>query len=122
MGQAIAKAVRLQIVKELESGKSRQQIAADLKVGYSSVRRFCTAYKAGGEAALDNAYANCGPKDIKFDLLIYRSCCWLKHLHRDWGVAYILIKIQQRYGATYDLPKERTVQLWFKQKGYSKKN
>ena len=120
MGKAIDKSIRLRIVQEHSLGKSCKELALAYNIGYKSVLRFCKAYKQGGEDGLNNSYKNCGTDELKFAHLIYRSACWLKYLHPNWGAAYILIQLEKRHGSTYELPNERTAQLWFKQKGYNK--
>ena len=121
MGKAICKNIRERIIEDYCSGKSCKELSLTYNISYKSVLRFCKAYKLEGISALNNDYVNCGSTAIKFDVLIYRSICWLKYLHPKWGAAYILLQIEKRHGSTYKLPSERTVQFWFVQKGYHRR-
>ena len=118
MGKAISMHLRELIVKDRESGKSLMQISQEQNLSYSTVRNLWKRYQQVGIKGLAPNYSNCGPKQVKTAYPIYRRVMWLKRRHPKWGAPYIRTLLQQRY-PTMVLPSARTMQLWFRKKGYN---
>lgn len=120
MGKAIAISLRRQIIQEWSSKRiSFKDLASKFGISYNTIRSLCKDYSTKGEAAFFTHYGNCGQRGLQFEPLIYRAACYLKFLHRDWGAPYIHSILVERY-SQYQIPSERTLQIWFKQKGYQK--
>lgn len=119
MGSSTPYHIRQKIVEHKEEGHNLAQISRMLEVPYTTVRGIWQRYEQRGQKGLSTDYSNCGPKDIKSDRLIYRSALWLKRLHPSWGAPYIRTILEQRYTNKH-LPSERTMQKWFRSKGYNK--
>jgi transposase len=116
MPQSINPLVREQVISIYKETGNYAEVSRQTDVCYHSVRRLCKRYEREGDHGLIPKYANCGPKEIKSDPLIYRSACWLKRLHGKWGADFILLKLKERYPDRW-VPTSRTLQNWFLVKG-----
>jgi len=105
--------IRLQMVKDCESGISYNQVAQKYNVRFNTVKTLHQRYLTHGQKGIQPHYQNCGKHLPSRDNLTYRSTCWLKRLHQDWGAQFIIIKIKERY-PKMELPTARTLQRWFK--------
>jgi IS30 family transposase len=78
-------------------GTSMRQIALQEKISYDAVKRLIQRYKTEGEKGLIPKYAQCGLKRRYESELSYRLVRLYKHYHPQWGVAYILMKLKDKY-------------------------
>lgn len=109
--------IRHAIISEKQSGKSLSQISQDRNISYSTVKRIWQVYQQHGKQGLIAQYSNCGPQRPKF-YRMYRRSTWLKKRHPSWGAPFILTILAERY-AHEVLPSERTLQKWFRTKGFN---
>ncbi len=109
---------RRQVILEKESGKSLIQISQERKMSYSTLKRIWQSYKKSGASGLELKYTHCGPKAPKY-YRIYRMSTWLKRRHPNWGAPYILTLLHDKYPLAA-LPTARTLQKWFRAKGFNK--
>jgi transposase len=119
MPSALLPCIRQQIVEQKSRGLSLLDIAEQNHLSYSTVRNIYKRYKTQGIQGLKPLYNHCHRPGPKPDALHYRAAVWLKRRHSDWGAAFIIVKLQQRY-TDMALPTERTLQRWFKAQGLSK--
>ncbi len=113
MPLALATSVRRRIVEAHRGGESLKAIALRENLSYSCVRTYWHRYRQRGLEGLAPDYQNCGRQGPGNDQLIYRAARYLKFLHREWGAAFIRLKLRQRYPA-HRVPSVRTMQRWFK--------
>lgn len=110
---------RKAIVDRHRSGEKLNSLAKELGYSYSGVRKIWRLYREEGTKGLYPKYANCGKPSRDRTDLVYRSACWLKHLHRKWGADFIKQVLERRHPQLV-VPHERTLQRWFHSKGYNK--
>lgn len=97
MGQAKSIAVRQQIIQMKQSGQTHAQVAASLQIGVGTVQNILNRYKAGGAPALSVSYDRCGRRVGHEDEVAFRLVRFVKHLHPDWGVPLIRLKVSEKY-------------------------
>lgn len=119
MGKPIDFASRQLIVKDCEAGLSYSEVSRKYTVRYNTVKNFHQRFLEKGMKGLQPHYFNCGKQKPTKDNLIYRTSCWLKHLHPQWGAPFILIKLKERYPEQV-FPTARNLQRWFKTEGLNK--
>ena len=102
MGQAIDSSRRLEIIKSRqEENLSYRAIADRYKVSYNTVRTLCQTYEERGQSALVPDYSKCGRVVDPIAERSYRLVRLVRHFHPEWGVPYILTRIEVDYP---DLP------------------
>lgn len=116
MAAALPPATRRRILQGYLAGQAYSALANAFRVNVRTVRSLCQRFEAEGEAGLVPRYAQCGPKQIRSDRLLYRAACFLKRRHPKWGAAFIQLQLEERY-PDMPLPAVRTMQRWFKARG-----
>lgn len=110
MGQPISSSLRLEIVTARREEKlSYRALATRFKVHYHTARNICISYAERGEAALVPDYSACGRPIKTAAEKVYRLVRLIYHFHPDWGVPYILTRIEIAY-PELPLQSERTYQ------------
>lgn len=98
MGQALSASLRLKIIKaRTEEKLSYRAIAARFGINHHSVGRLCKAYEEHGRGCLVPDYSNCGKKISTQAEKVYRLVRLVRHFHSEWGVPYILTRIEVAY-------------------------
>ena len=97
MGQAKDVLLRQQITLDSKLGDSYSSLAVRYGLSYNTVRTICIRYKELGEAGLIPRYANCGRQVAEESERTFRLVRLLKHLHPNWGVGYILVRLRRDY-------------------------
>ena len=121
MGRATDLSRRKKIVDQKLAGQTLKAISEQMNLPFSTVRRIWRRYRDRGPKGLAADYTSCGQHfDLSNDL-VYRSACYLKFLHPMWGAPLIRILLEKRYTCRgLSIPSSRSLQRWFKQKGYNK--
>lgn len=115
MGQALSLALREQIQRLQQCGKSHSYISESLGLKFYTVRKLCREFKRRG--SIEPNYQNCrGISPISRK--VFTSAITLKKRHQGWGAERIRIELQVRY------PKERipsltTLRTYFRSAGVS---
>jgi len=110
MGQPLPASLRLEIVKTKEAEKiNYKDLASQFKVHYHTARNLCLSYEERGECALVADYSNCGRRIDPDAEKAYRLVRLTRHFHPDWGVPYIVTRIETAY-PNLVLQSERTYQ------------
>lgn len=97
MAQAKDILLRQQIGADHKQGASYSSLARHYSVSYNTVRSICISYEEFGERGLLPHYFNCGRSTSSVAERSFRLVRLLKHLHPEWGVAYILVRIGRDY-------------------------
>ncbi len=101
MAQAKDAQLRLKIVADRNHGVSYTELAKRYGINYHTVRTLCLRYKTQGQSGLLPKYSNCG-RHIKAEHeKCFRLVRLIKHLHSDWGIPYIVVRIKESFP---DLP------------------
>lgn len=95
MGQAKPASLRLKIVQARQAEQlSFTAIANRYEVSYNTVRNICRAYEEHGQSGLVPNYTACGRKVKESAQKVYRLVRLVRHFHPDWGIPYILTRIE----------------------------
>jgi len=97
MAQSYSLTAREDVIRLIEAGYSMVSISLELGLHYNTIRSLVKRYKLQGHAGLLPHYDRCGRPRSKESELSYRLVRWYKHHHPDWGVAYILMQIREKY-------------------------
>jgi hypothetical protein len=97
MAKSISLIIRETVVTLHSLGVSMRKISFQEKISYDAVRRLISRYKTEGESGLIPKYPQCGLKRSYESERSFRLIRFYKHHHPQWGVAYILMKIKDRY-------------------------
>ncbi len=109
MGRAIPYAHRLKIVERCQTGHAYKDIANDLGISESGLKKFWYRYQKQGEAAIKTHYQNCGGH-TKYGVEVRETVAKLRDNQQ--GAAYIRSKMIQHY-PNLPVPDERTLQRWW---------
>ncbi|MEZ4991387.1 MAG: helix-turn-helix domain-containing protein [Saprospiraceae bacterium] len=97
MGQAKEAAVRQKIVLDWRAGMSYAALARQYGMSYNTIRSLCYRYQAEGSSGLLPNYGRCGRKVEGQHAKVFRLIRLLKHLHPQWGVPYLVQRIEEKY-------------------------
>jgi hypothetical protein len=97
MGKAIELPQRERIIKLYENSVSMVLISQEERVSYGTVKNLIKRYKNIGMNGMKPNYHQCGLKRSYASECSYRLVRFYKHFHTQWGVAYILMKIREKY-------------------------
>lgn len=98
MGQAISATIRLEVVSAKRTEKlSYGALAKRFKLSYNTVRTICIQYEKHGASSLAPDFSNCGRKISDESERAYRLVRLIDYLHEDWGVPYIITKIEYAF-------------------------
>ena len=97
MGKALPLSLRQKIVQLKRTGKKLLDIALEMQLSYSTVRRIWERYKEKNAPGLAPAYHLCGISGPRCEPIIHRASLWLKRLHPGWGAAFICLHLHNRY-------------------------
>lgn len=97
MGQAKSLAIRHEVILLKKAGRTNVQIAESLQLGLGTVKNLYKRYLAEGESGLSSNYSRCGRRVDAKGEIAFRLVRLLKHLHPDWGVPLIVLKIGEKY-------------------------
>ena len=97
MAQPYSFTAREDVIRLLEAGHSMVSISLELGIHYNTVRSLVKRYKLQGQEGLFPLYDRCGRTRSHSSELSYRLVRWYKHHHPEWGVAYILMQIKEKY-------------------------
>ncbi len=116
MGKAIPYDFRVKIIERRKAGEDYSDIADDLQLSISGVKKLWYKYCRQGDAALSTAYKNCGRKspygsDVRQAVKKIRD--------NAQGAGYVRSKLEMQYdnGA---IPSARTIQRWWSAEGVSR--
>ncbi|MCB0638770.1 MAG: helix-turn-helix domain-containing protein [Lewinella sp.] len=118
MAQVLSSAIRTQIVRMCQSGKSAAAVSRELNLGYPGVAKVWRAYRFQGEQALEVGFHRCGRKSA-FDESI-RHVIDAKLKTNDQLGAPIIRSQLLKEGDFAHVPHERTIQRWWKAAGKNK--
>lgn len=99
MAQAKDVLLRQKIASDRKLGESYTSLAHRYAVSYNTVRTICRRYEEFGDQGLIPRYSNCGLRVSHGVERSFRLVRLLKHLHPEWGVAYILVRLSQDFPA-----------------------
>jgi hypothetical protein len=116
MPLAIAKPIRVEVVRRRLSGESLVNIAGELDLKYRTVRGLWQRYRKLGEQGLDNGYARCGRHGILFSQSVHETAFSLRRQHPLWGAQLICLKLEDIFPEE-SIPSERTVSRWLRDAG-----
>lgn len=95
MGKAISASLRLEIINARQKEKlSYRSLAERFKVNYNTVRRLILLHQQKGKLALSPNYSNCGRPINSNAEKAYRLVRLIRYFHPQWGVPYILMRIE----------------------------
>ena len=97
MGQATEAAVRQKIVLDWQTGMSYAALARQYGMSYNTIRSVCRRYQNLGSSGLLPNYGRCGRKVEAQHDKVFRLIRLLKHLHPQWGVPYLVQRIEEKY-------------------------
>lgn len=97
MGQAKAVSIRQKIALAHKQGCSYSSLAREYSMSYNTIRSICIRYESSGELGLIPHYGNCGRLISKDSERSFRLVRLIKHLHPDWGISYILVRLGLEY-------------------------
>lgn len=97
MAQAKEISVRQKIALAHQQGCSYSSLARDYGMSYNTIRSICIRYQASGESGLIPHYSNCGRLISVNSERSFRLVRFIKHMHPDWGIAYILVRLKMDY-------------------------
>lgn len=87
--------------KIIQTWQEEQLTFSDLakRFGYSynTVKNICKNYQQRGDSSLIADYSSCGRKVTDLAERSYRLVRLIRHFHPDWGVPFILTKIEQDF-------------------------
>jgi hypothetical protein len=112
MPQAIAVAVRQQIVERREAGGTLEAVAGELGLAYYTVRGIWRRYRLRGPGGLGPDYGRCGRWGRRAPRLVERAALTLRRRHPRWGAGLIRVLLQERWPQVA-VPSTRTLQRWF---------
>jgi len=113
MGQPTSTGVRASIIQQHLKGISKSQIAANFKVGRTTVHNLIKRYKASGNDGLRPKYSNCGKNRPSASTdFVYRAVRCFKTWHPTWGSGKIRAEIT-KLNPSMVLPTVRTLNRWF---------
>lgn len=118
MGKAIPPAVRAEIIRLTEQGRSAVEVSRLLGLGYPGVAKVCRQYRKAGESALSLGYQRCGRRS-SFDSSLWDSIDSALSENKDLGAPIIRSRLLAQ-GALPRVPHERTIQRRWKSQGKNK--
>lgn len=113
MPSAISFAKRQKIIQRRQGGQAFQQIAQDLGLSKSGVKKIWYAYRKVGAAALENQYGKAERPSL-FDDQVRQRIEALRDNNQ--GADYIVSKYRNKY-PDEKCPSARTLQRWWKKQG-----
>jgi hypothetical protein len=117
MPQALSQVLRQEIWQQRGKGKGSGAIAGDLGISRRSVTRIL----ARGVEGLKPSYERCGRNGREYGEAVRTVAVTLKRAHPGWGAVVIQLELAKELGKTERLPKERTLQRWFRRAGVAVK-
>ena len=93
MPRAHPTAIRHQILGLRSQGLSLVQIASQLLLPYSSVRRLCRRHRDDPARPLNPDYSRCGRRHTAATEALFQAACTLKRNHPTWGLSFTHISL-----------------------------
>ena len=97
MPRAHPTAIRHQILGLRSQGLSLVQIASQLLLPYSSVRRLCRRHRDDPARPLNPDYSRCGRRHTAATEALFQAACALKRNHPTWGAGIIRVQLSEQY-------------------------
>jgi hypothetical protein len=97
MPRAHPTAIRDQILSLRSQGLSLVQIASQLLLPYSSVRRLCRRHRDDPARPLNPDYSRCGRRHTAATEALFQAACALKRNHPTWGAGIIRVQLSEQY-------------------------
>ena len=106
MPRAHPTAIRHQILGLRSQGLSLVQIASQLLLPYSSVRRLCRRHRDDPARPLNPDYSRCGRRHTAATEALFQAACALKRNHPTWGAGIIRVQLSEQYPGQAILPRQ----------------
>ena len=119
MPRAHPTAIRHQILGLRSQGLSLVQIASQLLLPYSSVRRLCRRHRDDPARPLNPDYSRCGRRHTAATEALFQAACALKRNHPTWGAGIIRVQLSEQYPGQA-VPSVRALQQAFRRAGVNR--
>ena len=119
MPRAHPTAIRDQILSLRSQGLSLVQIASQLLLPYSSVRRLCRRHRDDPARPLNPDYSRCGRRHTAATEALFQAACALKRNHPTWGAGIIRVQLSEQYPGQA-MPSVRALQQAFRRAGVNR--
>ena len=119
MPRAHPTAIRHQILGLRSQGLSLVQIASQLLLPYSSVRRLCRRHRDDPARPLNPDYSRCGRRHTAATEALFQAACALKRNHPTWGAGIIRVQLSEQYPGQA-MPSVRALQQAFRRAGVNR--
>jgi transposase len=116
MARAVSLPQRQVICERAEHGDSAEEVARDLGLRPSTVRKLYARFRARGRAGLAPAYDRCGQGQTTADTDLIAAALDMRRQHAGWGAGLIRVLLAEQY-ADRMVPCERTLQRCFARAG-----
>jgi transposase len=116
MPRALSFPYREEIVRRHQAGEPLSTVAQSLHVPYATAKKWWGRYRAHGEAGLQSGYPDCGPQGARTAPAVQQAALALRQEHPTWGAGLIRLQLLAQF-PTATLPRERTLQRWFRAAG-----
>jgi transposase len=97
MAQATTLSTRKQLIELRLSGRKHLDISSLLGISQETSKNIWKRYKQEGDLCLVPHYKNCGRPITKKEEVNFRLIRLLKHMHPEWGVKFICLRIKEKY-------------------------
>src|SRR5947199_6018671 len=119
MPRALPTTVRHEVLVVHQQGLSLAQVAAQLRLPYSSVRRIWRRYRTDPSRPLAPDYSRCGRTPTPAAQALVQAACQMKQEHPTWGAGLIRVKLIAQIG-NRAVPAVRTLQRAFVRAGVNR--
>ena len=119
MPRAHPTAIRHQILGLRSQGLSLVQIASQLLLPYSSVRRLCRRHRDDPARPLNPDYSRCGRRHTAATEALFQAARALKRNHPTWGAGIIRVQLSEQYPGQA-VPSVRALQQAFRRAGVNR--
>src|SRR5438552_5191700 len=116
MPRAVSMPQRQVIYERAEHGDSADEVARDLSLCPSTVRKLYARFRARGRAGLAPAYDACGQVQATADAELLAAALDMRRQHAGWGAGLIRVLLTEQY-ANRTVPCERTLQRYLARAG-----